>query len=116
MLIELNITEVIVGILSFLGIIISSVFSFLSHKNSKQINSAVNNVGPKEPRIYDIVMSNQIKLEHIEKRQTDIVNWKDSFKESPWSTGDGAKKWLAEYESNVQMLDKQLSDQTEVNE
>jgi hypothetical protein len=109
---QVNMTEIIVGIISFCGIMISSIFSFLSHVNAKQANKAVNGVGPNKPRIYDITMSNYNKIKKIEERQRELIAWKDSYKDSPWSTGEGVRKWLEMYEPSPRKLNSDDSSST----
>ncbi len=107
---QVNMTEIILGVISFCGIMISSIFSFLSHRNAKQANNAVNGVGPDKPRIYDIATSNYIKIKKIEERQRELIEWKDSYKDSPWSTGEGVRKWLEMYELSSKKLNSDDSD------
>ncbi len=105
---QINMTEIIVGGISFLGIIISSIFSFLGHRNARQANRAVNGVGPDKPRIYDMISSNQTNIKNIESRQKQIesrqkelIDWKNTYKDSPWATGAGVDKWIKEYEATA---------------
>ena len=107
---QVNMTEIILGVISFCGIMISSIFSFLSHRNAKQANNAVNGVGPDKPRIYDIATSNYIKIKKIEERQRELIEWKNSYKDSPWSTGECVRKWLEMYELSSKKLNSDDSD------
>ena len=90
--------EVLVALLTFLGVVVSSIFSVLGHKNAKAANNAVNNVeDPSQPRIYDLAVQNSLNVGEIKHDTEELIDWKDSFNDSPWASGEDAKQWLEDH-------------------
>lgn len=57
---------VIVGaVMTFLGVLVTAVFSYLGHKEAKGANAAVNHKGPEEDRLFDMVVQTRNEVKEI---------------------------------------------------
>jgi hypothetical protein len=96
---------IIVAVLTLLGVIVNSFFGFLTHRNAKSINDAVNHrhrrtdtVGKTPPKLYDLAIENHLKLGSVENQVNELVEWRHSYDESPLNTGAGVKRFLEEFD------------------
>jgi|DEB0MinimDraft_6_1074348.scaffolds.fasta_scaffold05410_5 hypothetical protein len=102
-----HIVAIIGSFMGFCGICVTAVFSFLGHRNTRQINDAVNNVHHHGgERIYDLVVNNAVAsqkfdrdLAEVRKHTEELIEWKRGYEDSPWRDGGSVKKWLKEHEN-----------------
>ena len=90
-----------------IGLVFTSVFSFLSHRQSRQVNDAVNNVhksGGK--RIYDLALENHQKVNEVKKHSEELIKWKRSYDDSPWKSGEHVKEWLDDHKHILEPCDE----------
>jgi hypothetical protein len=112
MLAEIDLTQIVVSLFTLLGVIATSYFSFRSHRTTRAVNDAVNNVHKTGgERIYDLVLNNakaaqkvQDGLDHVYKKTNELLEWKRSYANSPWNSGAGVQEWLKEHNQTLQEL------------
>jgi hypothetical protein len=112
MLAEIDLTQIVVSLFTLLGVIATSYFSFRSHRTTRAVNDAVNNVHKTGgERIYDLVLNNakaaqkvQDGLDHVYKKTNELLEWKRSNANSPWNSGAGVQEWLKEHNQTLQEL------------
>ena len=96
--------ETIYHVGAYIGIAASAIYSFLSHRNAKQANDAVNHrhvTGT--PRLYDLALRN-------DERVDEIVEWKRGYeKEGVLDTGDKVSEFMDAFHELEEQVDR-LSD------
>jgi hypothetical protein len=107
---------VIIAVLTLCGVLFNGMISLLTHRNSKEINDAVNHRhrrtdqnGKTPPKLYDLAIQNHQKIERTEKKVDGLVEWKESYCDSPLNTGKGVDEFLeqfAELQSKVEQSEK----------
>ena len=98
MIAEIDITQITVSLFTLIGVLATSYFSFRSNRNSRQINDAVNNIQKTGGvRIYDLALKNAEGVD-------ELLEWKRSFNNSPWSSGEGVQQWLKEHDMKLKAL------------
>ena len=86
--------ETIYHIGAYIGIAASAVYSFLSHRNAKQANDAVNHrhrTGT--PRLYDLMI-------RTDERVDELIEWKKSYEGGPLDSG----KKVCEFVEGVERM------------
>ena len=72
-------------------------------RQATEANDAVNHRHKGQPRLFDVVLKNH---GHIEE----LVQWKRSYDDSPWKTGEGVNEWLAKYSDRLDRLTEQCDE------
>lgn len=98
----------IVAIATMLGVIISSIFSYLSkvhaktaRKNAEEANDAVNHRHTTEPKLYDLALKN-----HAMARE--LIEWKRGYAEGPLDSGSKAQNFVNATNAHIERLDKKI--------
>lgn len=74
-------TETVVALITLAGVILSIGYGRAANKNANAANCAVNNRGPNEPVIYEMVRDTY-------KTVLNMEGWKDSYEGGPLDSGD----------------------------
>jgi hypothetical protein len=95
---------VIIAVLTLFGVIFNGLISLMTHKNSKEINDAVNHrhqradeTGKAPPKLYDLAIENHQKIDRTEQKVDSLVEWKESYCDSPLNTGQGVDEFLKQF-------------------
>jgi len=83
--------SVAIAIVSGAVSVITLVFAKKGANEAKAANTAVNGVGPDEPRLYDLAVRHSADLRRLEE-------WQRSWDGSPWRNGDEVALWVAQNE------------------
>ena len=75
---------IITGAITFIGVVFTSVFSYLAHKNAKQANEAVNHKKPGQDRLFDMVVNTREDVKEIKE-------WKSKWDDWPSELGSSEK-------------------------
>ena len=62
---EASVVAITLGILTFLGVLVGAVFSYLGQREARAANKAVNNVGPNKAPITDRVDTIERKVDRL---------------------------------------------------
>ena len=96
------------GVLTLIGVIVTAVFSYLSHKNAKEANAAVNHRKPGQDRLFDMVADTRDKVIEIDE-------WKKRWDDMPDEIGT-ADKLVTQFkviedriDTSSEMISKRLS-------
>lgn len=73
------VAAIIVGLLTLVGVIVNTLVLSKTHEKTKQINSAVNDCKPSEPRLYDLVRQNHDDIVQVGKQVDELIVWKLTF-------------------------------------
>jgi hypothetical protein len=95
---------VIIAVLTLCGVVFNGLISLMTHRNSKQINDAVNHRhqradenGKAPLKLYDLAIENHQKIERTEQKLDGLVEWKESYCDSPLNTGKGVDEFLKQF-------------------
>ena len=87
---------------------LAAIFLWLGHRQAKSVNDAVNHRHPGKPRLYDEILNagelareNRLDVKDLKADVKNLVDWRESYRESPWKDGEGVKSWLKEYEERT---------------
>jgi hypothetical protein len=101
--------QIVVALITLIGVGITVYHSSGSHKNSRQTNDAVNHIhGTGKERLYDLVLGNTSKLLDVKSDTDELVAWKKGYDETPWNNGDGVKDWLEKHQEEIQEIKAEI--------
>ena len=96
--VTIDVASIVASVMTFLGMVITTVFSYRTKKGIGEVNDSVNHVhksGGK--RLYDLALENHARVNEVKEHTDELIQWKRSYHGSPWEDGDGVKKWLKEH-------------------
>lgn len=71
-----------------LGLLAAAFWSFMSHRQSRQVNDSVNHRHETgTPRIYDLMISVNKTTERTEARVDELIEWKRTYDGGPLADG-----------------------------
>jgi hypothetical protein len=93
------VSGVIIAVLTLCGVLFNGLISLMTHRNSKQINDAVNHRhqradenGKAPLKLYDLAIENHQKIDRTEQKVDGLVEWKESYCDSPLNTGQRRRR------------------------
>ena len=100
-----SVTQIIVAMITLVGVVITAFYAVSSHKHAREINEAVNrrhtranSNGEVPPHMFDLVIDTHDQVLKMEPKVEGIFEWKESYKDSPLNTGEGVEKFINEFD------------------
>jgi len=82
-------TTIIVSLITLVGVFATGVLGYFTNRHARGINDAVNNRHKKKrvngdlpPKIYDLVIDNDMRTTRVEAKVDDIVSWKSQVEKN----------------------------------
>ena len=69
----MDITQIAVALITLAGTITAAWFAFHGHRQSREVNDAVNRTHKDKPRIYDLVLDNTTRISRVETKVDGII-------------------------------------------
>ena len=95
---------VIIAGITLAGVIFNGLVALRTHRNAKSINDAVNHRhqrkrddGSAPPKLYDLAIENHQKIERTERKVDSLVEWRESYRDSPLNTGAGVDEFMQKF-------------------
>ena len=88
---------VIAGLVTTIGVIVASYFSFLAHRQAKEANDAVNHRHEGgHPRLFDMVVESRANQAVLMSKQNELLEWKRSYTDSggEWDNGNKVHQFI----------------------
>ena len=88
--------------------VLNNVLTNKARKHSKNADDAVNNSEDcGEPRMFEMVVDIRNRTLTTEEKVENLNSWRESYRGSPWDSGDKVNGWLkANEEQNLEMSNK----------
>lgn len=100
-------THIIISIIGFFGIVVSAMFSYLTHRHAREINDAVNHkhdkAGPGAAKLYDLMWENHQKAD-------ELIQWKRSYDGGPLDHGAKVVEFVETTTDRLKAIETDLID------
>jgi hypothetical protein len=85
-----SITQIVVAMITLLGVTITALYAVSSHKHAKEINEAVNRRHTKKnkdgevpPHMFDLVIDTHDQVLKMEPKVESLHEWRNGYKDNP---------------------------------
>ena len=81
----------------------AKVYSEQGVKDAKRINRAVNGRDPNEKSLIELVIETNTDMKTL-------VDWRESYKDSPWKDGNGVLEWISHNDRRIERIHGRIDD------